>query len=392
MSATKWNAKNPAVRRIMQEIRELQQEESTEFIAEALEEDIFEFAFVVQGPPDTEFEGGVYHGRILLPSEYPFKPPSFVMLTPSGRFQTNVKICLSISSHHPEHWQPSWSVRTALTALIAFMPSPGAGALGSLDYTKEERQQLAAKSRLEAPRLGSASRQKVVDDLHRRMLALQEAAAAAGPSAGPAEAPDAALRRLRAEVEAAHGAGSGSSSSGAAAGGAERRVSEGAGADVLARPGSDQLPSEGGAVAADAAAKLDAAAAGQREDLAAGAADQAPAAAATAAGAPQLQQRRPAAAPAASDSAGWGASQGASRRLTVQERDRVWEQRVLEGMERQRRQQAQQQQQHDHAPPGDRGLTLLAVLLSVAIAVVLLRKIASALGGGGRVDAFVQSA
>ncbi len=77
-------------------------------------------------------QGGVYHGRVLLPPEYPFKPPSFMMLTPSGRFETGVKICLSISSHHPEHWQPSWSVRTALTALIAFMPSPGQGALGSL--------------------------------------------------------------------------------------------------------------------------------------------------------------------------------------------------------------------------------------------------------------------
>jgi hypothetical protein len=55
-----------------------------------------------------------------------------MMLTPNGRFQTGVKICLSISSHHPEHWQPSWSVRTALTALIAFMPTPGQGALGSI--------------------------------------------------------------------------------------------------------------------------------------------------------------------------------------------------------------------------------------------------------------------
>eukprot|EP00955_Chlamydomonas_euryale_P118540 366548-Chlamydomonas_euryale.AAC.2 len=55
-----------------------------------------------------------------------------MMLTPSGRFETSTKICLSISSHHPEHWQPSWSVRTALTALIAFMPSPGNGAVGSL--------------------------------------------------------------------------------------------------------------------------------------------------------------------------------------------------------------------------------------------------------------------
>lgn len=77
-------------------------------------------------------QGGIYHGRITLPAEYPFKPPSFIMLTPSGRFETNTKICLSISSHHPEHWQPSWSVRTALTALVSFLPTPGNGALGSL--------------------------------------------------------------------------------------------------------------------------------------------------------------------------------------------------------------------------------------------------------------------
>ena len=31
--------------------------------------------------------------------------------------------------------QPSWSVRTALMAVRAFMPSPPEGAVGSLDYT-----------------------------------------------------------------------------------------------------------------------------------------------------------------------------------------------------------------------------------------------------------------
>lgn len=36
-----------------------------------------------------------------LPSEYPFKPPEVYMLTPSGRFEINKKICLSISSFHP---------------------------------------------------------------------------------------------------------------------------------------------------------------------------------------------------------------------------------------------------------------------------------------------------
>jgi len=37
------------------------------------------------------------------------------------------------------------SVRTALLAIIGFMPSPGHGAIGSLDYTPAERQQLAKK-------------------------------------------------------------------------------------------------------------------------------------------------------------------------------------------------------------------------------------------------------
>lgn len=46
-----------------------------------LEDDIFEWHFTLRGPPDTEFEGGQYHGRILLEPEYPMKPPSIIMLT-----------------------------------------------------------------------------------------------------------------------------------------------------------------------------------------------------------------------------------------------------------------------------------------------------------------------
>lgn len=68
-----------------------------------------------------------------------------VVLQPNGRFETNKKICLSISGHHPETWQPSWSIRTALMAMIAFMPTPGSGTIGSLDYTPEERKVLARK-------------------------------------------------------------------------------------------------------------------------------------------------------------------------------------------------------------------------------------------------------
>ncbi|KAG8011031.1 Ubiquitin-conjugating enzyme E2 J1, partial [Nibea albiflora] len=111
-----------------------------------LQDNLFEWHFSVRGPPDSDFDGGVYHGRIVLPPEYPMKPPSIILLTPNGRFEVGKKICLSISGHHPETWQPSWSIRTALIAIIGFMPTKGEGAIGSLDYTPEERRALAKKS------------------------------------------------------------------------------------------------------------------------------------------------------------------------------------------------------------------------------------------------------
>ncbi|KAF8784657.1 ubiquitin-conjugating enzyme E2 J1-like [Argiope bruennichi] len=140
-----YNLRNPAVKRLMREAEELRNP-TEEYCAQPLEDNLFEWHFTLRGPPNTEFEGGIYHGRITLPNDYPMKPPSIILLTPNGRFEINKKICLSISGHHPESWQPSWSIRTALLAIIGFLPTHGNGAIGSLDYTPEERKRLALKS------------------------------------------------------------------------------------------------------------------------------------------------------------------------------------------------------------------------------------------------------
>lgn len=142
---TGYNLRSPAVKRLMKEAQELR-EPTEQFFAQPLDDNLFEWHFTIRGPADSEFEGGIYHGRIVLPPEYPMKPPSIILLTPNGRFETNKKICLSISGHHPESWQPSWSLRTALLAIIGFMPTHGNGAIGSLDYTADERKALAKKS------------------------------------------------------------------------------------------------------------------------------------------------------------------------------------------------------------------------------------------------------
>jgi ubiquitin-protein ligase len=138
-------ARSQGVRRLMREAAELSQPTDM-YVAKPLDDNLFEWHFTIRGPPDSPFEGGIYHGRITLPHDYPMKPPSLMLLTPTGRFETNTKICLSISAYHPETWLPSWSIGTALTALIAFMTTPGKGALGSLDCNDEQRRKFAKQS------------------------------------------------------------------------------------------------------------------------------------------------------------------------------------------------------------------------------------------------------
>jgi len=143
------NKNNSAVKRIMQEARELANDPCTDYAAAPLEDDIFEWHCTLRGPAGTEFEGGLYHFRILLPSEYPFRPPSIMMLTPNGRFELNTKICISFTNYHEELWQPAWGVRTAIIGLQGFFPLKGTSAVGvgAIEYPIVERKRLAALSR-----------------------------------------------------------------------------------------------------------------------------------------------------------------------------------------------------------------------------------------------------
>lgn len=109
-------------------------------------DNLFDWHFTIRGPSDSPFEDGIYHGRLIFPPQYPMKPPEIFLLTPNGRFETNKKICLSISGYHPETWLPSWSISTALRALQAFFCTPAKGAIGGLEWPEAERRRIAKKS------------------------------------------------------------------------------------------------------------------------------------------------------------------------------------------------------------------------------------------------------
>ena len=87
----------------------------------------------------------LYIGKLRFPVDYPFKPPSILMLTPNGRFEENKRLCLSMSDFHPESWCPGWSVSTVLVGLLSFMleDKPTTGAV---ETSVEEKRRLASCS------------------------------------------------------------------------------------------------------------------------------------------------------------------------------------------------------------------------------------------------------
>lgn len=134
-----------AVQRLRREYTKLNEDPIPYVTARPIPADILEWHFVVRGPEKTPLEGGVYHGKLRFPQDFPFSPPSIYIMTPNGRFECNKRLCLSISDFHPETWNPSWSMASILTGLLSFMLD-SAPTSGSLDTTDEQKQKLAKES------------------------------------------------------------------------------------------------------------------------------------------------------------------------------------------------------------------------------------------------------
>ena len=138
---------NISLKRIQKEFQNMINDPSDDFYANPIKDDMFCWHFTIRGPPDTEFEGGLYHGIIKLPMSYPNRPPSIMFLTPNGRFDVNMDVCLSMTRYHKEEWQAAWTIRSMLEAIIAFFPvKEDHDAIGALDSSIESRKHFAKLS------------------------------------------------------------------------------------------------------------------------------------------------------------------------------------------------------------------------------------------------------
>merc|ERR1712054_488081 len=78
---------------------------------------------LIEGPTGSPFEGGVFALNVVVPDDYPFRPPRITFQTPI--YHCNVsdsgKICLNILH---DAWNPALSVPKCLEAIRVMMKNP----------------------------------------------------------------------------------------------------------------------------------------------------------------------------------------------------------------------------------------------------------------------------
>ena len=104
------------------------------------------FYFVIR-PQHPPYKGGMYMGKIVLPDDYPDNPVSFYMLTPSGRFFINQKICLTNSDYHKEQKTAAWTIRTMVEGLLSILVDDDAThGISHIRDSNENRLRMAMES------------------------------------------------------------------------------------------------------------------------------------------------------------------------------------------------------------------------------------------------------
>ncbi|KAK4523544.1 hypothetical protein GAYE_PCTG69G1440 [Galdieria yellowstonensis] len=138
-------AAQTCVHRLTQELKRLKKDPPQYIHVAPCPKNFQTWYFILEGPPDTCYEGGIYLGKLVFPKDFPYKPPAIYLLTPNGRLQTDTRLCLSMSDYHPETWNPLWSTAAVLNGLLSFMVSEEPS-MNTLKTSVQERKRLALLS------------------------------------------------------------------------------------------------------------------------------------------------------------------------------------------------------------------------------------------------------
>ncbi|GAM25581.1 hypothetical protein SAMD00019534_087560 [Acytostelium subglobosum LB1] len=158
---------------LQNQFKKIQSEPIEGVYFELVDENLFEWKAYVEGPPETDYEGGIFQVQMKFPQDYPMSPPTLVFL--SEFWHPNIypdgKVCISIL-HPPgedetsgelpeERWLPTQTVTTILLSVISMLSAPNTSSPANVDASVEWRndkegyrkrvKQLVQKANLKVP-------------------------------------------------------------------------------------------------------------------------------------------------------------------------------------------------------------------------------------------------
>jgi ubiquitin-protein ligase len=133
------------LRRIQGDVKDLDRNRNN-FVQGIQDNENIKLFYFMLRPLEAPYAGGLFMGKIELPDDYPKTPGTFYMLTPSGRFAINAKICLTNSSYHKENWTPIWSIRNMIVGIISIFVADDTTGISHIKDTTANREKFAKES------------------------------------------------------------------------------------------------------------------------------------------------------------------------------------------------------------------------------------------------------
>jgi ubiquitin-conjugating enzyme E2 G1 len=139
-----------AIRRLQSELKQLNKEPNYFYSAYPNETNFLEWEFIIIGPPETFYEGGMFKGKMTFPKEYPNRPPELNFIT--NLYHPNIykdgRVCISILHEGidefgyesvNERWNPSHGINTVLMSILSMLGCPNFESPANVDASTEWR-------------------------------------------------------------------------------------------------------------------------------------------------------------------------------------------------------------------------------------------------------------
>ena len=138
-----------ALKRLQKELLDISKDTPANCSAGLLSNDLFIWQATIIGPTETPYEGGIFHLKIVFPTDYPFKAPSvsFTTLIYHPNINDNGSICLDILK---DQWSPVLTVSKLLLSICSLLnePNPNDPLMPSIaNLYKTNREQFNANAR-----------------------------------------------------------------------------------------------------------------------------------------------------------------------------------------------------------------------------------------------------